>query len=290
MNHRKVFGLFPYPLQFLYFALICIGCLLLSSNIGALFSILIFGMENMWQTPSLLLIQTFSAIGTFLLPALWLKRMKAEQSPDYLKFRKHVGAFPFLFFLLAYIVLIPGISWLEHIGESWHFPEQWESLNRFFENKHIENKNIIEKMFYTDSIGIFLASLFVVSPLTALCEECFFRGGLQNLFYEWSKGKKHLSVWITAVIFSAAHLDLTGFLPRCLLGALLGYSYLLYGSIWLPVFLHAINNGLTAFLLFLQYNGHLSFSVEDYAFPLSINILSIVLSAFLIGIVIRKHT
>ena len=44
---------------------------------------------------------------------------------------------------------------------------------------------------------------------------------------EWTKNV-HLGIWITAILFSALHLQFYGFLPRLALG--LGFGYLFYWS------------------------------------------------------------
>jgi uncharacterized protein len=45
-----------------------------------------------------------------------------------------------------------------------------------------------------------------------------------------------------------------GFIPRVLMGALLGYLVIWSGSIWASVFAHFVNNAL-AFVMFRQYGS-----------------------------------
>ena len=45
-------------------------------------------------------------------------------------------------------------------------------------------------------------------------------------------GNLHLSVWISAALFSAIHMQFFGFVPRMLLGALFGYLVAYSGSLW----------------------------------------------------------
>lgn len=55
----------------------------------------------------------------------------------------------------------------------------------------------------------------------AICEEIAFRGVLHPLGRITKN--VHLSIWITAFIFSFIHFQFYGFLPRMVLGALFGY-------------------------------------------------------------------
>ena len=52
-------------------------------------------------------------------------------------------------------------------------------------------------------------------------------------------------IWITAILFSAFHLQFYGFVPRMLLGAYFGYLLLWSKNIWLPICAHFFNNALT---------------------------------------------
>ncbi len=52
------------------------------------------------------------------------------------------------------------------------------------------------------------------------------------------------SIWITAAVFSAVHLQFFGFFPRLLLGAFFGYLIYFTRSIWPGVFAHALNNSI----------------------------------------------
>jgi hypothetical protein len=92
-------------------------------------------------------------------------------------------------------------------------------------------------------------------------EELLFRGALQNVLVEWTK-KTHLSVWITAIIFSALHAQFYGFLPRMLLGVILGYTYIWSGSLWLPMLFHFLNNGLAVLFSYLIGKGMLTPTAE----------------------------
>ncbi len=87
----------------------------------------------------------------------------------------------------------------------------------------------------------FMFTLFVVALIPAVGEELVFRGIIQNYL---SKINLHTAIWTTAFLFSAFHLQFEGFLPRFLLGAILGYLLYWSGSLWLPIIGHFLFNGL----------------------------------------------
>ena len=94
-------------------------------------------------------------------------------------------------------------------------------------------------------------NLIIVCVIPAFCEEFFFRGFLQRIFMKWIKDP-HLCIFLAAVLFSAFHFDAVMFLPRFLLGAMLGYLFYWTGSLWVPMLAHFINNAqyvVSAFIL-----------------------------------------
>ena len=64
------------------------------------------------------------------------------------------------------------------------------------------------------SVGDLMAVLVAVAVLPALCEEWLFRGTVQPVLMR-STGNLHLSVWISAALFSAIHMQFLGLCRAC---------------------------------------------------------------------------
>ena len=90
-----------------------------------------------------------------------------------------------------------------------------------------------------------VAGVCVAAPF---CEEFFFRGLMQRGAQTQLGSKRALIV--TAVVFSAFHLDPIGFLARCELGFVFGLLMLRSGSIWPGVFAHLANNSISVAIYF----------------------------------------
>lgn len=95
--------------------------------------------------------------------------------------------------------------------------------------------------------GYTAAMLLAMAVAPAVFEECFFRGVLQQILARSSRGF-WTPVVATAVVFSIFHFDFYGFLPRVLLGVMLGVAYAAAGRLWLPVALHFLNNAASVVL------------------------------------------
>ena len=85
-------------------------------------------------------------------------------------------------------------------------------------------------------------TLIAVAVTAAVGEELMFRGILQSMFEKLFKNG-HIAVWVTAILFSAIHFQMQGFIPRMLLGAILGYFFLWTRNLWIPIFAHFVFNG-----------------------------------------------
>ena len=87
--------------------------------------------------------------------------------------------------------------------------------------------------------SIFLPCLLASGLLAPICEELFFRGYLMGVFARFGRGR---AIWCTALLFALAHGVDTAFLPRVLIGALLGDAMARTGSILAPMLLHGCYN------------------------------------------------
>lgn len=184
--------------------------------------------------------QIFSAIGTFIVPAFLLNRIERNKTPYFnLSFPKEPKTYLFVIFIV--FVYAPFFEWTILLNEQMKLPEFLSGVERWMRLKEDETSMLTNALLSRTSIGAFMINLFMVGVLAAVGEELLFRGCLQNIFIKWI-GNPHLAIWITAIIFSAIHLQFYGFLPRMLIGALCGYLYFFGKSIWLPITAHFINN------------------------------------------------
>lgn len=141
-------------------------------------------------------------------------------------------------------------------------PESLSSLEQWM--KEMEDQLLELTKFLTDfqSIPELLAGILVIGVLAGIGEEMFFRGVVQPKMRLYT-GSAHAGVWLTAIIFSAIHLQFYGFLPRVFLGALFGYLYLYSGSLIYPIIAHILNNSITVILVYLANQKVIDFDMES---------------------------
>jgi hypothetical protein len=104
------------------------------------------------------------------------------------------------------------------------------------------------------SPGTFLINLLMIGIIPAIGEEFMFRGVLQKLFHQWTKNI-HFAVIFSAFLFSAMHMQFYGFVPRFLMGVMMGYMFVWSGSLWVPVLIHFTNNSVAVLMAYLVSLG-----------------------------------
>ena len=100
---------------------------------------------------------------------------------------------------------------------------------------------VLKQILNMTSTGDFIFNAIIIGLLPGIAEELFFRGIIQQESYTWV-GRNAWAVWLTAIVFSALHFQFEGFLPRVVLGALLGYAFLWTRNLWVPIIMHFVNN------------------------------------------------
>ena len=110
-----------------------------------------------------------------------------------------------------------------------------------------------------EAVTTFLASgegvkrvviLLSIAGLPAIFEELSFRGVLQPFLIR-TTGNAFWGIALTAIVFSAIHIQFYGFLPRVLLGALFGWLAHRSGSLIPGMAAHFANNALAAITLWV---------------------------------------
>lgn len=222
--------------------------------LGTLISILIGSVTgNTGSIDFMRVIQIVHAGCIFFLPAYLCALLFNKQPCTFLKINKPLN-FKFLFFALLLIIAIqPLISFTGYYNSLVTLPESLAPLEARLKYMEESAELLTIEMLTTDSVYIFLLNIFVVAIIAGITEEFFFRGSLQQILKKIT-GNRHVSVWITAFIFSFIHFQFYGFIPRLLLGAVLGYIFLWSGNLWIAVIVHGFNNFMSI-LLFHFYHG-----------------------------------
>lgn len=153
-------------------------------------------------------------------------------------------------------------SLLVYLNSNLALPESMSEIEAWM--KATEDQLMQLTKFLTDfqTIPELVMGILVIGVLAGIGEEMFFRGLVQAKMHKYLKSG-HWGVWLTAIIFSAIHLQFYGFLPRVFLGAIFGYMYLFTGSLIYPILAHIFNNSFTVIMVYMSNQGLIDFDLES---------------------------
>ena len=206
--------------------------------------------------------QIINQIGIFILPAIFYSYLDKRNVTSTLKLNIKPKIITLIFASILIFISIPFVDWMISVNQSMKFPEFLGNLENWFRESEDQATALTELFLKVNTIGGLLFNIFMIGIMAAISEELLFRGVLLKLFAEWTKNI-HLAVIFSAILFSAFHLQFYGFLPRFMLGVLLGYLFVWSKSIWVPIFIHFLNNTIAIIVSFLFNKGVISFGIES---------------------------
>ncbi|HEX6848361.1 MAG TPA: CPBP family intramembrane glutamic endopeptidase [Chitinophagaceae bacterium] len=234
-------------LQLIMFAGMSIGCFMIIGFIGTLvlskvtgIDLLTIGDPDKWDysDPSLLtflrgmLVIQFFAL--YIIPCFLFARFCDPEPALYLGLK---SAKP-IYFILGIVVLLvalPLVDWAGTINHALIPETTW--LGEWMKESEETAAKQIGFMLKRNSVQDLLLNLVLIAVFAGVGEELFFRGVLQRLFIKIFKNP-WAGILVTAFIFSAVHLQFYGFIPRFILGILLGLIYWYSGSLWSAIIAH----------------------------------------------------
>lgn len=301
MAYTTFRGMKPFP-QLMFSFFVIVVSVVVFSIVSIILAIPFFGMNSLLNglspegmtTPEglamLKYFQVVQSIGIFIFPPLVLGYLFHGHIRQYLMIDRSASFNTYLYTGLSILVLIPLINFAGELNNQLSLPESMAGLEEWMRSKEESAKVLTEKFLHVETIPALLFNIFMVAILAALGEEFLFRGVIQRILTKMTRNH-HWGIWITAILFSAVHIQFYGFLPRMLLGAMFGYMLVWTGTMWVPVLAHFVNNTMGVIGYYLMHKGLISDDVEQWGtgteqYPLLI--LSLVLSSGLLYLIYRN--
>ena len=185
----------------------------------------------------------------FLVPGLatvWLVRGVSPDVPAGVSLQKFPPATTLLLALGMMLASFPLVFFAYSLNKMIPLPE-------FFNTYAKQIEGTIKALMTMPGLPEFLGNLILIAVLPALGEELLFRGILQRQLMR--RMQPLVAILVTGALFSFFHFQMDGFLPRWLLGMLLGWLYWRTGNFWVPVLCHFFNNGIQVVAQFFYGQG-----------------------------------
>lgn len=233
--------------------LILIGLLFVFAVSGSIIWLLITH-GNMNDTGSLKLLQLIQSIAVFILPSIVLAYLCSNNMKVFLSLDKPINWVAVLFVILFMILIVPFINLLGDLNQRLVLPDALSGLEKMMKSSENERAALATKFLNVHNLPALFFNIFLIAIIPTIGEELFFRGAIQGVLRQ--KLNVKLAIWITAVVFSAIHMQFYGFVPRMLLGAFFGYLLVWSGNLWLSIVAHFSNNVLAVIFYYLKNNGY----------------------------------
>lgn len=132
------------------------------------------------------------------------------------------------------------------------FVNEWliapgSAFDQMFRSQEENAQRLTELILSGTSAPAIFTTVLTVAFVPAIAEEFVFRGVLQPLLAR-STRSIHIAVWLSAFFFSFIHFQFFGFIPRLVMGAMLGYLVIWSGSLYTAIIAHCLNNVVAIFL------------------------------------------
>ncbi len=187
---------------------------------------------------------------------------------------------------IGLLLSVCGINaWVLPWNMTLQFPTPLESWAQQVEKSIQHSIQIVTSFSHLGGLGV---GIIVIAILPAVGEEFFFRGVLQNLLHRKTKNI-HLSIGISALLFSLVHLRLYCFVPILLLGVTLGYIYWWTKDIRFSILAHCLNNTLFLGLCAIYQMDGKVYIPQSIPPPSWVVLLSFILMAASMATVLQRH-
>lgn len=251
--------------------MILLGCFFVGLILVSVAALGINSIPGIDERTALLLSAGLQCVVAFILPAWVTGRFTTPDSFKWLGLKTMPSAKAFVGVMIVYLLALPALNQIISWNEGIHLPQSMQSVETALRNSENAAKAMSEKILESMGVWQMLAAVGIVGVLTGIAEEMFFRGGLQNILT--MPGRHTLAVWTAAIIFSAVHFQFFGFVPRVLMGAFFGYLLVWTGSLWVPVFAHALNNSIVVISFYMFGDSDFpeieSLGVSEGGFPVA---------------------
>ena len=282
MQHPIIKKTTKFERLFILLALIIIG-LILGTVIG--FAYVFITKSNPQDLNALRFMQISSQLFTFVFPPIAYAFLVKEKPVNALGL-KNVKILWFLIGTAMIFAIMPLNSILAEWNAGLKLPESLSALEQMMKQMQESASAMIEKFVSVDTIGGLMLNLFMIAGLAALGEELLFRSIIQTSLIKICKNA-HVGILIASAIFSFIHLEFYGFVPRLILGMLLGYMFYFSGSIWVPMLMHFLNNGTVVLIYFLNNKDITNIDVDTFgqtSIPILIVSIVVMIALFLFSI------
>jgi uncharacterized protein len=185
-------------------------------------------------------------LGMFLIPSLLFAYFSDPQPLQYIGLKPPAKALYWIAGISIMLVAVPMVEYTGLFNRDLPFAPE---TRKWMQSMEDEAARTLKVMLGSTTLTDLLLNVVFIAAFAGVGEELFFRGVIQRLFIRATKSP-WAGIIIAAFLFSFFHFQFFGFIPRFLLGILLGAIYWYSGSLWPAILAHFVYD---AFFITLAY-------------------------------------
>ena len=236
-------------------------------------------MNDPGLLPAKKLAQAFSTIVIFGIPAFFYAwktfRVQPLRSLGLRPAEKNVF---YALGIMLLLVALPLEGWLGMLNKQIPLPGWMIRMEK-------DNDQQVVAFLRIHSSFDIVINLFIIAFLPAVFEELCFRGALQRILIDIFKSP-WAGIILAGAFFSAFHMQFQGFLPRMMLGILLGAAFWYSGSLWTSIIAHFFFNGIQV----IAASYYPKMMTENPSVPVYAGLISLVIIVALLSVMRRQST
>lgn len=273
----------------LLITLVCLLLALLAGSVGIMLYSMCSGMDYTQvaaDTNYIRIYQILTSLIMFVIPAIVCAKLFDGNIKQGLYLSQKTDSKTLIISLSAMLAAIPLSSCLADWNSHLSLPSFMSGIEEWMREKEERAKLLTDKMLITDNFGIYLYNIIVLALVPAISEELFFRATFQKII---TKKRPIVAAIVTGLIFSAFHMQFYGFLPRFVLGIMLGIMLVCTKNIFVPIAAHFFNNFMAVTAYYVT-GGDIQISEnQSIIASIMIFIVSSVAVTMLLNILWKKH-
>lgn len=289
----------PVWMQLLLFLGMAFGILMVVFLVGGIILSQITGMSlmemgdvNSWKNDAATLTMVrgmllLQFLGLFLIPSLLFAYFSDPQPAKYLGLKAPERSFYWLLGIAALLLAVPIVEYTGILNKNMPFNQGTIDWMKKMEE---DASKTIQFMLADRSVGNLLLNLVFIALFAGVGEELFFRGIFQRLFIKATKSP-WAGIILAAFFFSFFHFQFFGFIPRFLLGILLGAMYWYSGSLWVAIIAHFVYDAF--FITYAYFEPEMITNTEASLVDRSYLVVAALVSAAVVALLVwwmRKHS
>ncbi|MCY7310187.1 MAG: CPBP family intramembrane metalloprotease [Chitinophagaceae bacterium] len=273
-----------------FFLIGILGTVLLSKISGMDLETMSDSSKWDYNSPTLITVirgmQIIQFVSLFLIPSFLCAWLFSIDSKKYLGLKKPSNIGYFLVAAGVLLLALPLVSFLGELNRNVQFPA---GIANWMKEQEADAAKTIKALLSKHTIKDLILNIICIAGLAAVGEELLFRGVAQRLLIKLCKSP-WAGIIISAFLFSAMHVQFYGFLPRFVLGILLGAIYWYSGSLWTAILAHFVYDAALIVLVYFNpesLNNENTLNLSNIAVGAAI---SLALVVFLVIWMKRKST